>query len=167
MTVLLSEPEAWRFRVFLPQSPRDYARDRQDRLSLRRTVQLRKPTPCACPARGASACAARGTPILFVLAVLRSVPHRKRHLRQAGSQFRGLATAIHKISGLGEWAFWGGLSESAELIRLDSIVAGQIATRFAMVPAVSFWQHYFIRGVYSNAPGDGFVRPRGYGFNSH
>jgi hypothetical protein len=27
--------------------------------------------------------------ILFALAALRSVPHRKRHLRQAGSQFRG------------------------------------------------------------------------------
>ncbi|MGB6376546.1 MAG: hypothetical protein WBG24_07470, partial [Syntrophobacteria bacterium] len=35
-----------------------------------------------------------GTPILFALAALRSVP-------QAGSQFRGLATAIHEISGLG------------------------------------------------------------------
>ncbi|MDH3927027.1 MAG: hypothetical protein OEV22_03685 [Deltaproteobacteria bacterium] len=35
-----------------------------------------------------------GTPILFALAALRSVPHRKRHLRQAGSQLRGLATAI-------------------------------------------------------------------------
>ncbi|MGB6381969.1 MAG: hypothetical protein WBG51_12425, partial [Syntrophobacteria bacterium] len=34
-----------------------------------------------------------GTPILFALAPLRSVP-------QAGSQFRGLATAIHEISGL-------------------------------------------------------------------
>ena len=51
------------------------------------------PTPCGCPARGANACAARGTPILFALAALRSVP-------QAGSQFRGLATAIHEISGL-------------------------------------------------------------------
>ena len=51
------------------------------------------PIPCGCPARGASACAARGTPILFALAALRSVP-------QAGSQFRGLATAIHEISGL-------------------------------------------------------------------
>ena len=48
-----------------------------------------------CPARGASACAARGTPIFFALAPLRSVP-------QAGSQFRGLATAIHEISGLGK-----------------------------------------------------------------
>ena len=34
-----------------------------------------------------------GTSILFALAPLRSVP-------QAGSQLRGLATAIHKISGL-------------------------------------------------------------------
>ncbi|MDH3897850.1 MAG: hypothetical protein OEV18_10705 [Deltaproteobacteria bacterium] len=34
-----------------------------------------------------------GTPILFALAPLRSVP-------QAGSQFRGLATAIHEISGV-------------------------------------------------------------------
>ena len=34
-----------------------------------------------------------GTPIFFALAPLRSVP-------QAGSQFRGLATAIHEISGL-------------------------------------------------------------------
>ena len=34
-----------------------------------------------------------GTPIFFALAALRSVP-------QAGSQFRGLATAIHKISWL-------------------------------------------------------------------
>jgi hypothetical protein len=54
---------------------------------LRRTVQVRKPTPCGCQARGASACAARGTPILFALALLRSVP-------QAGSQFCGLVTAI-------------------------------------------------------------------------
>ena len=52
-----------------------------------------EPTPCGCPARGASACAARGTPILFALTALRSVP-------QAGSQLRGLATAIHEISGL-------------------------------------------------------------------
>jgi len=34
-----------------------------------------------------------GTPIFFALAALRSVP-------QAGSQFRGLTTAIHEISGL-------------------------------------------------------------------
>jgi hypothetical protein len=37
------------------------------------------------------------------------------------------------------------LSESAELIHLGSIVSGQIATRFALVPAVLFWEHYFIR----------------------
>jgi hypothetical protein len=36
-----------------------------------------------------------GTSILFALAPLRSVP-------QAGSQFRGLATATHEISGLSE-----------------------------------------------------------------
>ncbi len=34
-----------------------------------------------------------GTPIFFALAALRSVP-------QAGSQFRGLVTAIHEISRL-------------------------------------------------------------------
>ena len=40
-----------------------------------------------------------GTLILFALAALRSVP-------QAGSQFRGLATAIHEIFGLaGFFAF--------------------------------------------------------------
>jgi len=43
----------------------------QDRLSLRRTVQVRLGTNPAvprdgCPARGASACAARGTPIFAV-----------------------------------------------------------------------------------------------------
>ena len=70
----------------------------QDKLTLRRTVKVRLGTNPAvprdgCPARGASACAARGTPIFFALAALRSVP-------QAGSQFRGLATAIHEISGL-------------------------------------------------------------------
>ena len=66
----------------------------QDRLTLGRTFQVRLGTNPAvprdgCPARGASACAA-----------LRSVPHRKRHLRQAGSHLRGLATAIHEIPGL-------------------------------------------------------------------
>ena len=46
---------------------------------LRRTVQVRKPIPrYELPG---------GTPILFALAALRSVP-------QAGSQFRDLATAI-------------------------------------------------------------------------
>ena len=34
---------------------------------------------------------------------------------------------------------------SAELIHLGSIVAGQVASMFALVPAVSFWEHYFIR----------------------
>jgi hypothetical protein len=48
---------------------------------LRRTVQVRKPIPrYAVRLPG-------GTPILFALAALRSVP-------QAGSQFHGLATAI-------------------------------------------------------------------------
>ena len=44
-----------------------------------------------------------GTPILFALAPLRSVP-------QAGSQFRGLATGIHEISGIVVFpvnSFWG------------------------------------------------------------
>ncbi|MEE8316627.1 MAG: hypothetical protein V3R70_08775 [Syntrophobacteria bacterium] len=55
--------------------------------------------PCDVPLRYASdqsrGTAGRlpgGTPIFFALAALRSVP-------QAGSQFRGLATAIHEISG--------------------------------------------------------------------
>ena len=53
---------------------------------LRRTVQVRLGTnTLRLPG---------GTPILFALAVLRSVP-------QAGSQFRGLATAIYETSGLG------------------------------------------------------------------
>ena len=53
---------------------------------LRRTVQVRLGTNTLwLPG---------GTSILFALATLRSVP-------QAGSQFRGLATAIHEISGLG------------------------------------------------------------------
>jgi hypothetical protein len=43
--------------------------------------------------RGAAGRFPGGTPILFALAALRSVP-------QAGSQFRGLATVIHGISGL-------------------------------------------------------------------
>ena len=51
---------------------------------LRRTVEVRLGTnTLRLPS---------GTPILFALASLRSVP-------QAGSQFRGLATAIHEISG--------------------------------------------------------------------
>ncbi|MGB7065225.1 MAG: hypothetical protein WBF55_08770 [Syntrophobacteria bacterium] len=52
---------------------------------LRRTVEVRLGTnTLRLPS---------GTPIFFALAALRSVP-------QAGSQFRGLATAIHEISGL-------------------------------------------------------------------
>jgi len=56
--------------------------------------------PCDVPfryasdqSRGTAGRLPGGTPILFALAALRSVP-------QAGSQFRGLATAIHEISGL-------------------------------------------------------------------
>ena len=64
----------------------DYA---QDRLPLRRTVQVRLETNPAVPRDELPG----GTPILFVLAALRSVP-------PAGSQFRGLATAIHEISGI-------------------------------------------------------------------
>ena len=57
--------------------------------------------PCDVPfrygnqSRGAAKRLPGGTPILFALAALRSVP-------QAGSQFRGLATAIHEISRLVE-----------------------------------------------------------------
>ncbi|MDH3803004.1 MAG: hypothetical protein OEU80_13085 [Deltaproteobacteria bacterium] len=48
-----------------------FLRQAQDRLTLRRTVQVRLGTNTAvardgCPARGASACAARGTPIFVV-----------------------------------------------------------------------------------------------------
>ena len=57
---------------------------------LRRTVQVRLGTNPAVPRDELPG----GTPIFFALAPLRSVP-------QAGSQFRGLATAIHEISGLG------------------------------------------------------------------
>jgi hypothetical protein len=71
---------SWRPRVFLRQA--------QDRLPLRRTVKVRLGTnTLRLPG---------GTPILFALAALRSVP-------QAGSQFRGLATAMHKISWLTHW----------------------------------------------------------------
>jgi len=44
MAVLLSEPEAWRSRVFLRQA--------QDRRSLRRTVQVRLGTNPAVPRDG-------------------------------------------------------------------------------------------------------------------
>jgi len=57
---------------------------------LRRTVQVRLGTNPAVPRDELPG----GTPIFFALAALRSVP-------QAGSQFRGLATAIHERSGLG------------------------------------------------------------------
>jgi hypothetical protein len=57
--------------------------------SLRRTVQVRLGTNPAVPRDELLG----GPTILFALAALRSVP-------QAGSQFRGLATAIHEISGL-------------------------------------------------------------------
>jgi hypothetical protein len=39
------------------------------------------------------------TAILFALAALRSVPHRWRHLRQAGSQFRGRSKSFVKYPG--------------------------------------------------------------------
>jgi hypothetical protein len=56
--------------------------------TLRRTVQVRLGfNPLRLPG---------GTTILFALAALRSVP-------QAGSQFHGLATAIHETFGLGEY----------------------------------------------------------------
>ena len=58
---------------------------------LRRTVQVRLGTNTLW--------LTGGKPIFFALAALRSVP-------QAGSQFRGLATAIHKISGLGEYCIY-------------------------------------------------------------
>ena len=73
--------------------PFDFA---QDRRPLRRTVQVRLGTNPAVPRDELPG----GTPILFALAALRSVPHRKRHLRQAGSQFRGLATVMYEISWL-------------------------------------------------------------------
>jgi hypothetical protein len=56
--------------------------------ALQRTVQVRfGPNTLRLPG---------GTSIYFALAALRSVP-------QAGSQFHGLATAIHETSGL-EWS---------------------------------------------------------------
>ena len=62
---------------------------------LRRTVQVRlRHEPLRLP---------DGTPIFFTLAALRSVP-------QEGSQFGGLATAVHEISGLGLCRTLGGLS---------------------------------------------------------
>jgi hypothetical protein len=55
--------------------------------TLRRTVQVRL--------RSNTLWMPGGTPILFALAALRSVP-------QAGSQFHGLATVIHETSWLRE-----------------------------------------------------------------
>ena len=54
------------------ERPRVFLRQAQDKLTVRRTVQLRLGSNPAvsrdgCPARGASACAARGTPIFTVL----------------------------------------------------------------------------------------------------
>ena len=60
---------------------------------LRRTVQVRLGANPAVPRDELPG----GTSILFALAPLRSVP-------QAGSQLRGLAKAIHEISGLDEMA---------------------------------------------------------------
>ena len=63
------------------------------------STSLRTGSPCDVPfryanqPRGAAGRLPGGTPIFFALAALRSVP-------QAGSQFRGLTTAIHEISGL-------------------------------------------------------------------
>ena len=57
--------------------------------SLRCTAQVRLGTNPAVPRHELPG----STPIFFALAALRSVP-------QAGSQFRGLATAIHEVSGL-------------------------------------------------------------------
>jgi hypothetical protein len=56
---------------------------------LRRTGQVRLGTNPAVPRDELPG----GKPIFFALAALRSVP-------QAGSQFRGLATAIREISGI-------------------------------------------------------------------
>jgi hypothetical protein len=39
------------------------------------------------------------TAILFAIAALRSVPHRWRHLRQAGSQFRGRSRGFVEYPG--------------------------------------------------------------------
>ncbi|MGB7030533.1 MAG: hypothetical protein WBF29_03735 [Syntrophobacteria bacterium] len=58
--------------MFLRQAPRDYARDRQDRLTLRRTVEVRLGTNPAVPRDGcqvARPCSSRS---------LRSAQSRKR-----------------------------------------------------------------------------------------
>jgi hypothetical protein len=69
------EPEAWRPRVSAPA-----------------TYRTGTETNPAVPRDELPG----GTPILFALAALRSVP-------QAGSQFRGLATGIHEVSWFTHW----------------------------------------------------------------
>ncbi|MGB6376281.1 MAG: hypothetical protein WBG24_06110 [Syntrophobacteria bacterium] len=87
--------------MFLRQAPRDYAP--RDKLGTGGTG--RTGSPCDVPfrygnqSRGTAGRLPGGTPIFFALAALRSVP-------QAGSQFRGLATAIEapcsKLQGIFE-----------------------------------------------------------------
>src|SRR5210317_147010 len=57
-------------------------------------------------------------PIFFALAALRSVP-------QAGSQFRGLATAIHEISGLGRIS----RDEKSYLVGIDGSLVDRMYQR--------------------------------------
>jgi hypothetical protein len=57
--------------------PRVLLRQAQDKLTLRRTVKYASsPSPCGCPARDASACAARGTTIFTI--------SRRRPVHNAG-----------------------------------------------------------------------------------
>ena len=79
---------------------------------LRRTVQVRLGTNPAVSRDELPG----GTPILFALAALRSVP-------QAGSQFRGLATATHETSGL-----------TGESQAHSSVVSGKDVYALQMVP---------------------------------
>ena len=82
--------------------------------------------PCDVPlrygnqSRGTAGRLPGGTPIFFALAALRSAP-------QAGSQFRGLATAIHEISGLVviakvEEQFGSSFHESNVYLIIESLV---------------------------------------------
>jgi hypothetical protein len=82
---------------------------------LRRTVQVRLGTNPAIPRDELPG----GTPILFALAALRSVP-------QAGSQLRGLATAVHEISGLkvGNLVSQGRVQCKGKTRRVLSVVRG-------------------------------------------
>jgi hypothetical protein len=71
-----------------------------------------------------------GKAIFFALAALRSVPHRKRHLRQAGSQFHGLATPFCEISGLAytiaaKW-WWKKLLKWVELVYMRNHLLGKL-----------------------------------------